>query len=71
MRVVWVALYLAGWVATTFVMLRGTFAADENGRRQRALVGLVSVGCAIALAAVWPISGWFLPLIRSALDNSD
>jgi hypothetical protein len=32
---------------------------------------LVSVACAIALAAVWPISGWLLPIIRAAMDDTE
>jgi hypothetical protein len=71
MTVVLVTLYLAGWLATTVVLLRGGFAADEGGRRQRAVVGLVSVACAFALAAVWPISGWLLPIIRAAMDDTE
>jgi hypothetical protein len=27
--------------------------------------------CAVALAAVWPLSGWFLPMIRAALGRHD
>jgi hypothetical protein len=71
MTVVLVTLYLAGWLATTVVLLRGVFAADEGGRRQRAAVGLVSAACAFALAAVWPISGWLLPIIRAAMDDTE
>jgi hypothetical protein len=71
MTVVLVVLYLAGWLATTVVLLRGAFAADEGGRRQRAAVGLVSAACAIALAAVWPISGWLLPMIPAAMDDTE
>jgi hypothetical protein len=70
MTVVLVTLYLAGWLATTVVLLRGGF-ADEGGRRQRAAVGLVSAACAFALAAVWPISGWLLPIIRAAMDDTE
>jgi hypothetical protein len=71
MTVVLVILYLAGWLATTVMLLRGGFAGGEGGRRQRAAVGLVSAACAFALAAVWPISGWLLPMIRAAMDDTD
>ena len=71
MTVVLVTLYLAGWLVTTIVLLRGSFATDERGRRQRAAVGLVSAACAIALAAVWPISGWLLPIIRGAMNDGE
>jgi uncharacterized membrane protein YeaQ/YmgE (transglycosylase-associated protein family) len=71
MKYVWVTLYIAGWLATTFVLLRGSLGTDESGRRKRAAIGVVGAVCASALAAVWPISGWFLPMIRAALEDTD
>jgi hypothetical protein len=71
MTVVLVSLYLAGWLVTTVMLLRGGFGADEGGRRQRAVVGLVSAASAFALAAVWPVSSWLLPMIRAAMDDKD
>ncbi len=63
------ALYLAGWLVTTVMLLRGGLASGEGDRTHRVVAGLVGAVCALALAAVWPISGWFLPMIRAALDD--
>ncbi|MGV0794377.1 hypothetical protein [Mycolicibacterium sp. XJ1819] len=71
MSVVLVILYLAGWLATTVVLLRNGFGDDEDGRQQRTVVGLVNALTAFALAAVWPISGWLLPIVRSVMDNHE
>jgi hypothetical protein len=35
------------------------------------VLNLVGVACAIALAAVWPLSGWLLPMIRAALREQE
>ncbi|MCG5433283.1 hypothetical protein LV457_13450 [Mycobacterium sp. MYCO198283] len=69
MRFGFIALYVVGWLVTTVLLLRGTFGDDSRGAGQRAVLGAVSVACAVALAAAWPVSGWFLPIIRAALDN--
>jgi len=71
MRYLLIALYLGGWLLTTAVLLRRQFAADDRSRRTRMLFNAVSVACAVALAAVWPVSAWFLPMIRAALGNDD
>ena len=34
-----------------------------------AIAGIVGAVCAFALAAVWPISGWVLPFLRTAMDD--
>ena len=61
------ALYLAGWLTTTFLLLRSGAFADESRRKYRAIAGIVGAAC--AFAAVWPISGWILPFLRSAMDD--
>jgi len=73
MRYLLIALYLGGWLLTTVMMLRGRSGAgdDERSRRTRLVFNAVSVACALALAAVWPVSGFFLPMIRAALGNPD
>jgi uncharacterized membrane protein YeaQ/YmgE (transglycosylase-associated protein family) len=71
MNVVLIVGYLAGWVATTVLLLRSGVATDPNGRGHRAVLGVVGVACAIALAAVWPLSGWLLPVLRAALQDPD
>ncbi len=71
MRYLLIALYLGGWLLTTVALLRRQFGDDERGRRDRIVFNAVSVLCAIALAAVWPLSGWFLPMIRAALGRPD
>jgi hypothetical protein len=71
MRYVLIALYLGGWLVTTVMMLRGQFGGDTRGHRTRMVFNAVSVACAIALAAVWPLSGLFLPMIRAALGREE
>lgn len=61
--------YLAGWLVTTFLLLRPGVATDPQHRGHRTVLNLVGVACAIALAAVWPLSGWLLPMIRAALHH--
>jgi hypothetical protein len=63
------ALYLAGWFTTTFLLLRSGAFADESRGKHRAIAAIVGAVCAFALAAVWPISGWVLPFLRSAMDD--
>lgn len=63
------ALYLAGWLVTTFLLLRSGAFADGDRRRHRAIAGLIGAACAFALAAVWPISGWILPFLRAGMDD--
>ncbi|MEV3905782.1 MULTISPECIES: hypothetical protein [unclassified Mycobacterium] len=71
MNVLLITGYLAGWVLTTFLLLRPDVAADPQHRGHRAVLNLVGVACAIALAAVWPLSGWLLPMIRAALREQE
>lgn len=71
MRYLLIALYLGGWLVTTVMLLRGQFGGDERSHRRRMVFNAVSVACAIALAAVWPVSGLFLPLIRAALGRDE
>ncbi|WP_422746905.1 hypothetical protein ACN27E_04580 [Mycobacterium sp. WMMD1722] len=71
MRYLLIALYLGGWLLTTVLLLRRQFGHDDRSRRTRMVVNAVSVACALALAAVWPVSAWFLPMIRAALGNDD
>ncbi|MCK0174186.1 MULTISPECIES: hypothetical protein [Mycobacteriaceae] len=71
MRYLLVALYLGGWIVTTVLLLRRQFGDDERSRRTRMVFNAVSVACALALAAVWPLSAWFLPMIRAALRGND
>lgn len=71
MRYLLIALYLGGWLLTTAALLRRQFGDDDRGRRDRLIFDTVSVLCAVALAAVWPLSGWFLPMIRAALGRRD
>ncbi|MCZ8380625.1 hypothetical protein O6P37_17300 [Mycobacterium sp. CPCC 205372] len=68
MNVVLITGYLAGWVLTTFLLLRPSVTRDPQ---HRAVLNLVGVACAIALAAVWPLSGWLLPMIRAALREQE
>jgi hypothetical protein len=63
------ALYLAGWFTTTFLLLRSGAFTDDSRRKHRAIAGIVGAVCAFALAAVWPISGWVLPFLRTAMDD--
>ena len=63
------ALYLAGWITTTFLLLRSGALSDPSRRRHRPIAGVVAGACALALAAVWPISGWILPFLRAAMDD--
>ncbi|OAN36172.1 hypothetical protein [Mycolicibacterium iranicum] len=63
------ALYLAGWLTTTFLLLRSRAFTDPNRRKHRAIAGIVSAAFAFALAAVWPVSGWILPFLRTAMDD--
>jgi hypothetical protein len=69
MRYLLVALYLGGWIVTTVLLLRRQFGDDDRSRRTRMVFNAVSVACALALAAVWPLSAWFLPMIRAALGG--
>jgi hypothetical protein len=69
MTVVLAVTYLAGWLVTTVLLLRRDPGSD--GHPHRALLGLVGAGCAVALAAVWPLTAWVLPAIRAALDNPE
>ncbi|MDY6871913.1 MAG: hypothetical protein SV966_15915 [Actinomycetota bacterium] len=71
MRYLLIALYLGGWLLTTVLLLRRQFGDDERGRRDRLVFNTISLLCAVALAAVWPLSGWFLPMIRAALGRRD
>lgn len=71
MRYVLIALYLVGWAGTTVALMRAAPPEAADGRGRQAVLRLVAGGCAIALAAVWPLSGWFLPMIRSAFDQRD
>jgi hypothetical protein len=71
MRYLLIALYLGGWLLTTVALLRRQFGDDDRGRRDHLIFNTVSVLCAVALAAVWPLSGWFLPIIRAALGRQD
>lgn len=71
MTIFLVVAYVIGWIVTTVVLLRHDFAPDATSRGHRAVLGVVSAVCALALAAVWPISGWFLPMIRAAMDDSE
>lgn len=67
-----IALYLVGWIGTTIALMRAIPASDgQQGRGHQAVLRLVSGACAIALAAVWPLSGLFLPIIRNAFDQRD
>ncbi len=52
-----------------FLLLRSGAFADESRRKHRAIAGIVGAAFAFALAAVWPISGWILPFLRSAMDD--
>jgi hypothetical protein len=71
MRYLLIAAYLGGWLVTTVLMLRGQFGSDERGKRTRVIFDTVSVVCALALAAVWPLSALFLPMIRAGLGRED
>ncbi|MBO0676120.1 hypothetical protein JRC04_01445 [Mycolicibacterium sp. S2-37] len=71
MRYLLIALYLGGWILTTVMLLRRQFGDDDRSRRTRMVFNAVSVACALALAAVWPVSAWFLPMIRAALGKED
>lgn len=63
--------YLAGWILTTVLLLRRIPVDDDRHRGDRVVMRMVGIMCAVALAAVWPLSGWLLPLLRSALENPD
>ncbi len=63
------ALYLAGWITVTFLLLRSGALAGEDRRKHRAIAGIVGAFCAFALAAVWPLSGWILPFLRNAMED--
>lgn len=71
MRYLLIALYLAGWVFTTVALMRAAPASDGDGRGHHLVLKLVSGACAVALAAVWPVSGFFLPMIRAAFGERD
>lgn len=71
MRYLLIALYVAGWIATTVALMRATPPSDADGRGHQMVLRLVGGACAIALAAVWPISGLFLPMIRAAFGERD
>lgn len=71
MRYLLIALYIAGWLATTVALVRATPTADEGSRGHRLVLQLVSGACAVALAVVWPLSALFLPLIRAAFNRND
>lgn len=74
MRYLLIGAYLLGWIVTSVALMRAMGPADDGngaGRGRRAVLALVNGACAILLAAVWPLSGMFLPLIRAAFNRGD